>query len=98
MSRPNRSRDRQWHPEQIKAEVRMRGETLTGLALKRGLAESACRDALRTRRPKAEAAIAALIQVPKEELWPDRYAKGAASTDVDTATPTAPHRQIAGAR
>jgi Ner family transcriptional regulator len=85
-----------WHPELIKAEVRMRAETLTGLAKKNGLAEDACRDALRTRRPNAEAVIAEFIGVPKEELWPERYRPP--STDVDSASPAEPHRQIQAGR
>jgi len=81
-----------WHREQIKAAVRMRGETLTSLALSNGLAEDACRDALRTRRPEAEAVIAKFIGIPVEDLWPTRY--GRSSTKVDTPSRGSTHRQI----
>ncbi|MEW5687195.1 MAG: helix-turn-helix domain-containing protein [Pseudomonadota bacterium] len=93
MGHRGRKRAKVWHPELIKAEVRMRGESLTSLARLNRLQEDACRDALRTRRPKAEAAIAKFIGVPVEELWPDRYATS--STDVDSASDPAAHRQMA---
>lgn len=89
---------RKWHRELIKAEVRMRDETLTSLAVKNGLAEDACRDALRTRRPEAEAVISKFISVPANELWPDRYPNSEASTDVDTRNREAAHCQISEAR
>lgn len=87
-----------WHPELIKATVRMRGESLSSLARKNGLQQDACRDALRTHRPEAEAVIAKYIQVPVHELWPDRYPEGERSTNVDNATPGISHRQIVEAR
>jgi len=64
---------RGWHREDIKAAVRKTGITLSGLALSRGLSESACRTALSGRHPRAEAAIAEHIKVPLWELWPDRW-------------------------
>lgn len=93
-----RSKPKTWHRELIKAEVRMRGETLTSLALTNDLAEDACRDALRTRRPDAEGVIATFIGVPASELWPDRYPECGTSTSVDSGSGPEPHRQIAGAR
>jgi Ner family transcriptional regulator len=98
MKRSKTAKPRKWHREQIKAEVRMRGETLTSLAVKNELAEDACRDALRTRRPDAEAVIAKFIEVPASELWPDRYPRNEASTDVDTRKRELTHRLNAGAR
>lgn len=62
-----------WHPEQIKAAIRMRGVTLSELALKNGLDESACRSALIRSQPKAEKVIAAYLGVPLHDLWPSRY-------------------------
>lgn len=90
------SKRKEWHRELIKAEVRMRGETLTSLALKNDLTEDACRDALRTRRPEAEGVIASFINVPASELWPDRYPECGTSTSVDSGNEPIPHRQIAG--
>lgn len=87
-----------WHRELIRAHVAMRGETLTGLALKNSLKEDACRDALRTRRPEAEAVIAKFIGVPASELWPERYPDSGTSTDVDIPIVRRPQRQNAGGR
>lgn len=99
MGRLSQKRSRPgWHRELIRAHVRMSGETLTGLARKNNLADDACRDALRTRRPEAEAVIAKCIGVPAAELWPDRYPGKGVSTDVDTPLTRRPQRQFAGAR
>lgn len=62
------------HPEDIKAEVRKSGVTLTALALKAGLSESACRNALRKKSGRADEAIAAQIKKPLNAIWPSRYA------------------------
>lgn len=72
----------------------MRGQTLTSLAVINGLDACACRDALRTRRPEAEAIIAAFIQIPANELWPDRYPECGPSTSVDKPSEAPAHRQI----
>ena len=64
---------RTWHPEEIKAEVRKRDITLSRLALDHDLPADACRKALRARLPKAERVIAAFIDVPLHELWPERW-------------------------
>lgn len=61
------------HPEQIKAAIRMRGMTLSKLALDNGLDESACRSALIRSQPKAEKVIAAYLGLPLHDLWPSRY-------------------------
>jgi len=62
------------HPEDIKAEVRKSGVTLTALALAAGLSESACRNALRKKSGRADEAIAAQIKKPLDAIWPSRYA------------------------
>jgi lambda repressor-like predicted transcriptional regulator len=62
------------HPEQIKALVRMSGVTLTALAIKADLSESACRNALRKRSGRADQAIADQIGKSLEDIWPSRYA------------------------
>lgn len=66
-------RRRDMHPEDIKAEVRKSGVTLTALALKAGLSESACRNALRKKSGRADEAIAAQIKKPLDAIWPSRY-------------------------
>lgn len=87
---------RKWHRELIKAEIRMRDETLTSLARKNDLQPDAVRDALRNRRPAAEAVIAKFIKVPAAELWPDRYPEIETSTSVDTQNRERTHGQNEG--
>lgn len=67
-----------WHPEQIKAEVRMRGKTLSQLALEHGCDESVCRAALIRSSPTGERIISTFLNVPLYELWPSRYSKAGA--------------------
>lgn len=62
-----------WHPEDIKAAVRKTGTTLTELALKNDLSESACRNSLRKKTPRADQLIARQIGKPLQEIWPSRY-------------------------
>lgn len=91
-----------WHPELIKAQVRMRGMTLTRLATRNGLDASACRVALLRPLPKAEQAISAYLGVPLHVLWPDRYdAEGRRFRHVREQSSherDAAHRLSAGAR
>lgn len=70
-SRPKKARG--WHAEDIKAAIRKSGLTLTGLAERNGLHESACRAALIRPQPGAEKVISAYLGVSLHELWPDRY-------------------------
>ena len=62
-----------WHPELIKSAIRMKGMTLTGLAMKNGLPEGSCRVALIRPHVDADRVIAAFLKVPLSELWPSRY-------------------------
>lgn len=63
-----------WSPEVIKAAIAMRGMTLRALALKHGLSESACRQAInRGNSPAADRVISKFLSVPLSTLWPDRY-------------------------
>lgn len=67
-----------WHPEQIKAAVRMSGKTLSQLAVEHGCAESVCRAALIRSSPTGERIISTFLNVPLYELWPSRYSKAGA--------------------
>jgi len=73
MTTPKSKRAQTWHPEQIKAAVRMRRTTLSKLATDNGLEESACRQALIRPSPSGELVISAFLDVPLQELWPERY-------------------------
>ena len=62
-----------WHPELIKAEVRMRGTNLTQLGLEHGLHRTTLTKALYEPQPKAENVIAEFLGVPLHEVWPGRW-------------------------
>ncbi|MFN3582575.1 helix-turn-helix domain-containing protein [Phenylobacterium sp.] len=95
---------RVWHPEDIKAAVRKRGTTLSKLAVDNGGHESLCRAALKRPSPSGERIISAFLDVPPQQLWPDRYSKDGRRLDPrhvrdgDTAKRSQAHRLIAEAR
>lgn len=62
-----------WHPEDIKAEVRKRGLTLAQLARAKGIPEQQIRHALVIPRAEAEAVIARFLRVSPKVIWPSRY-------------------------
>lgn len=62
-----------WHPEDIKAAIRKRGQTLTGLAKAHGLPPANVRNATRSPVRSGEVVIARFLDVPLHELWPDRW-------------------------
>lgn len=62
-----------WHPEDIKAEVRKRGITLADVARGAGLKAASLRLALTLPRAEAESAIAAALDVHPMTIWPSRY-------------------------
>lgn len=65
-----------WDRHAINAEIRRRGMTLTGIALKNGMYASACRQGLMgLSRPGAEA-IADALGIPFRELFPTTYTRG----------------------
>lgn len=68
-----RTLQRGMHPEDIKAAVRKAGLTLTDLALRHGLPENACRNALRRPNFAGEQAILALLGLSPSRVWPGRY-------------------------
>lgn len=64
------------HPydwQDIKAEIHRKGMTLTALAELYGLNASACRKVKTAANQKAQAAISDFLQIPVEQLWPNRY-------------------------
>lgn len=64
-----------WHPELIKAEVRMRGTNLTQLAIDKGMHRTALTKAIYVPLTKGEQIISDFLGVPLHELWPDRWTK-----------------------
>lgn len=64
---------RGWHPEDIKAEIRKRGVTVSDLGKRHGLSGSAMRLSLVSPVPRADKVIAEFLGVPLHALWPARY-------------------------
>lgn len=95
-----------WDAPGIQAEIKRRGETLTGLARAHGLSEAACRTALARPFPAADKVISEFLNVPLHVLWPMRYRKDGSRIDrrtmhfraQNTRERHESHRQIAGAR
>ncbi len=67
------------HPEQIKAEIRMRGTTPAAIADSLKLSRMTVSNVIhsRSKSRRVATAIARLIKKPIEQIWPERY--GAAS-------------------
>lgn len=63
------------HPEMIKAKLRMAGYTLADVARIEQVDASAVRLALRKPSLSGEKAIAAVMQKPLHELFPERWTK-----------------------
>ena len=59
--------------QDIKAEIHRKGMTLTALAEIYGLNASACRKVKTAANQQAQAAISDFLQIPVEQLWPNRY-------------------------
>ncbi|WP_425483822.1 helix-turn-helix domain-containing protein [Caulobacter soli] len=95
---------RDWHPADVKAAVEKTDVTMTALALKHGLSESACRNSLRKPTPRADKAISDQIGVPLHKIWPSRYDKDGRRIrrrhvrDQNRRESTAAHRLSAEAR
>jgi Ner family transcriptional regulator len=62
-----------WHPEEIKAAVRIMGSTLDEISRQFELPEFACRTAIRRSHIRGEQAVAAFLSVSPHEIWPSRY-------------------------
>lgn len=62
-----------WHPEVIKARVRMTGVSLEQVSLAHDFSKGFLSAALKRPLFNAEQIIARLIDVPAQEIWPQRY-------------------------
>lgn len=64
-----------WHPEEIKAAVRMRerGMTLQKLARQNGIHPHACSHAIAKPHYLGELVIAELLGLSPAEIWPNRH-------------------------
>ena len=65
-----------WHPEEVKSAVRMRGTTLAQLAREAGLPKQLLSMCLQARvSEKGDQVIAAFLGKQPHEIWPSRYNK-----------------------
>jgi Ner family transcriptional regulator len=64
-----------WHPADVLAALKKRGNTLSGLSVAHGYHATAAGKALKHPWPAMEAVIAAAIGMKPEEIWPTRYAR-----------------------
>ena len=62
-----------WHPEEIKARIRMTGVSVEQLSLAHGYSAGFLRAAFHRRLFEAEQIIAKHISIKPHVLWPDRY-------------------------
>ena len=67
------TRKAKWDKHQIKAEIYRRGQSLTSLEECSGLNKGDCSAALSRPFLRAERVIAAFLDLPLYELWPDRW-------------------------
>ena len=64
---------RDWHPEDVKAAIRKKGVSLSELARRHRLSNSAIKMTLRRRSAPVQSIIAAHLGLPPWEIWPSRY-------------------------
>ena len=61
------------HRADIIAAIRKQGKTLTQLSVEAGLHPRTLATALDRKYPKGEKIISDFINVPVQEIWPERY-------------------------
>jgi Ner family transcriptional regulator len=62
-----------WHPADVLAALKKRGQTLAGLSVAHGYHPTAAGKALKAPWPALEALIAREIGVAPQTIWPSRY-------------------------
>lgn len=65
-----------WHPADVLAALKKRGQSLAGLSAAHGYHATAAGKALKRSWPALEAVIAEAIGVKPEQIWPSRYETG----------------------
>lgn len=74
-----------WDRHSILAEVRRRRKSLAQLSREAGEPEGTASVALRQGYPKGEKIIADFLDLPVEELWPERYPLASNSSKTNVA-------------
>lgn len=69
----SKQRNRDWHPEDIKAAIRKRNVTLTDLALANDLPEGSIRYAAHYPHFDGEMVIAEFLGLSPRQIWPSRF-------------------------
>ncbi|WP_264047535.1 helix-turn-helix domain-containing protein [Methylobacterium flocculans] len=67
-----------WHQQDILAAIRKRGATVSSLNREHGFKPGVLNTAFYKRWPKGQRIIAAFIETPVEDLWPQWYGPGGA--------------------
>jgi Ner family transcriptional regulator len=62
-----------WHPADVLAALKKRGQSLAGLSVAHGYHPTAAGKALKRAWPAMEAIIAAALDLAPVEIWPSRY-------------------------
>lgn len=72
---PAQAQDRggDWHPADVLAALKKRGQTLSGLSVAHGYHPTAAGKALKRPWPAMETLIAREIGVAPQAIWPSRY-------------------------
>jgi len=85
------------HPEDIKAAIRKRGETLQGLARRNHYSETYLRRTLLKPMPRGEKIISDFLGIAPWRIWPDRYERnGSPKAGRVVRTPYGPRSLKAG--
>jgi len=69
--RPGAAAD--WHPADVLAALKKRGQSLAGLSVANGYHPTAAGKALKQPWPALELLIAQAIELPPNAIWPSRY-------------------------
>jgi Ner family transcriptional regulator len=72
VTRPEPSKT-DWHPADVLAALKKRGNTLSGLSRAHGYHATAAGKALKRPWPAIEALIAAELGLTPADIWPSRY-------------------------
>lgn len=74
-----------WHPADVLAALKKRGQSLAGLSVAHGYHPTAAGKALKRAWPAMEAIIAAALDLAPADIWPSRY--DASSQPISARTP-----------